>query len=212
MLTIQSTKSLFGKIAATGALFALVAGPVWAEAIIDKPAPAFSGAAVDGSTINLSDLKGKIVVLEWTNNECPYVKKHYDLSSNIPGLQKAAAADDVVWLQIISSAPGKQGHVDAAGALKLNEQRGAAPSNVILDEDGTIGKLYDAKTTPHMFVINVEGNLVYKGGIDSISSTKAEDIPKATPHVKEALEAVKAGDPVPNPSTAPYGCSIKYAS
>ncbi len=186
--------------------------PAWAEAIIDKPAPAFSGAAADGSTINLADLKGKTVVLEWTNNECPYVKKHYDLSGNIPALQKAATADGVVWLQIISSAPGKQGHVDAATALSLNEQRGAVPSNVIFDTDGTIGKLYNAQTTPHMFVINAEGTLVYKGGIDSIKSNKAEDIPKAVPYVKEALEAVKAGSKVPNSSTAPYGCSIKYAS
>jgi hypothetical protein len=212
MLTIQGAKSLLTKIAATSALVTLAAAPVWAEAVVNKPAPVFSGAATDGSTINLVDLKGKTVVLEWTNNECPYVKKHYDLSGNIPALQKAATADGVVWLQIISSAPGKQGNVDAATALSLNEQRGAAPSSVILDSDGTIGKLYNAQTTPHMFVINAEGTLVYKGGIDSIKSNKAEDIPKAVPYVKEALEAVKAGDKVPNPSTAPYGCSIKYAS
>lgn len=212
MLTIQNAKSLLTKMVAASVLFTMAAVPAWAEAIIDKPAPAFSGAAADGSTISLADLKGKTVVLEWTNNECPYVKKHYDLSGNIPALQKAATADGVVWLQIISSAPGKQGHVDTATALSLNEQRGAVPSNVIFDADGTIGKLYNAQTTPHMFVINAEGTLVYKGGIDSIKSNKAEDIPKAVPYVKEALEAVKAGSKVPNPSTAPYGCSIKYAS
>ncbi len=211
MLTIQDAKSLVGKVIATSALVTLAAIPAWADAIIDKPAPVFSGASADGTTINLADLKGKTVVLEWTNNECPYVKKHYDLSGNIPALQKAATAEGVVWLQIISSAPGKQGHVDGATALSLNEQRGAVPSHVILDSDGTIGKLYNAQTTPHMFVINTDGTLVYKGGIDSIKSNKAEDIPKAVPYVKEALEAVKTGAKIPNPSTAPYGCSIKYA-
>ncbi len=211
MLTTQTAKALLAKVAATTALFSLMAAPVWAEAIIDKPAPGFTGTTAEGTSLKLADLKGKTVVLEWSNNECPYVKKHYDLSGNIPGLQKNATADDVVWLQIISSAPGKQGHVNGATALALNEKRSAVPSYIILDEDGSIGKLYQAQTTPHMFVINAEGTLVYKGGIDSINSTKAEDIPKAVPYVKEALEAVKAGSKVPNPSTAPYGCSIKYA-
>lgn len=212
MLTTQAAKALLTKVAATTALFSLMAAPVWAEAIINKPAPGFTGTTAEGTSLNLADLKGKTVVLEWSNNECPYVKKHYDLSSNIPGLQKNATAEDVVWVQIISSAPGKQGHVNGATAVSLNEKRGAVPSHIILDEDGSIGKLYQAQTTPHMFVINAEGTLVYKGGIDSINSTKAEDIPKAVPYVKEALEAVKAGGKVPNPSTAPYGCSIKYAS
>lgn len=183
-----------------------------AEPIINKPAPAFSGKAADGSTINLADLKGKTVVLEWTNHDCPYVKKHYDQSSNIPALQKDATGKEVVWLQVISSAPGQQGNVDGATAISLNEKRGAAPTNTILDPEGTIGKLYNAKTTPHMFVINAEGTLVYKGGIDSIKTTNPADIPKAIPYVKEALEALSAGKEIPNPSTAPYGCSVKYAS
>lgn len=200
------------KIAAATIALAIASSPVIADPIIDKPAPVFSGKAADGSTINLADLKGKTVVLEWTNHECPYVVKHYDKSSNIPGLQKAATADDVVWLQVISSAPGKQGNVDGATAISLNEKRGAAPSNTILDADGVIGKMYNAKTTPHMFVINAEGTLVYKGGIDSIKTTNEADIPKATPYVKEALEAMAEGKKIPNQSTAPYGCSIKYAS
>jgi len=166
---------------------------------------------VDGSTIILSDLKGKTVVLEWTNHECPYVVKHYDKTGNIPGLQKEATSKDIVWLQIISSAPGKQGNVDAATALSLNEKRGATPTNIIFDPDGTIGKLYGAQTTPHMFIINPEGTLVYKGGIDSINTTNPADIPKAIPYVKESLEAMAEGKEIPNPSTAPYGCSIKYA-
>ena len=201
----------FLKIAAASLAFAFVSSQAIADPIINKPAPAFSGKAADGSTINLADLKGKTVVLEWTNHDCPYVIKHYDQSNNIPNLQKAAVADDVVWLQVISSAPGKQGNVDGATAISLNEKRGAAPTNTILDADGTIGKLYNAKTTPHLFVINTEGTLVYKGGIDSIKTADPADISKATPYVKDALDALAAGKAIPNPSTAPYGCSIKYA-
>jgi hypothetical protein len=199
------------KIAAASLALAFVSSHAIAEPIIDKAAPTFSGKAADGSTINLADLKGKTVVLEWTNHDCPYVIKHYDQSGNIPALQKAAVADDVVWLQVISSAPGKQGNVDGATAISLNEKRGATPTNTILDQDGTIGKLYNAQTSPHFFIINPEGTLVYKGGVDSIKSNKAADIPKAVPYVKEALEALAAGKKIPNPSTAPYGCSIKYA-
>jgi len=202
----------FLKIAFASVALAFVSLNAMADPIIDKAAPTFSGKAEDGSTINLADLKGKTVVLEWTNHECPYVVKHYDKTGNIPGLQKDATSNDVVWLQIISSAPGKQGHVDAATAISLNEKRGAAPSHIIFDTDGTIGKLYGAQTTPHMFVINAEGTLVYKGGIDSIKTANPADIPKAVPYVKESLEAVAAGEKVPNPSTAPYGCSIKYES
>ncbi|WP_324259296.1 MULTISPECIES: redoxin domain-containing protein [Cellvibrio] len=199
------------KIALASLAFALVSTHAVAEPVINKPAPTFSGKAADGSTINLADLKGKTVVLEWTNHECPYVVKHYDSSSNIPALQKSAAEKGFVWLQVISSAPGKQGHVDGATAISLNEKRGATPTNTILDAEGTIGKLYNAQTSPHFFIINPEGTLVYKGGVDSIKSNKAEDIPKATPYVKDALEALAAGKKVPNQSTAPYGCSIKYA-
>ena len=200
------------KIAAASFAIVFASSQAMAEPIINKPAPTFSGKAADGSTINLADLKGKTVVLEWTNHDCPYVKKHYDQTSNIPGLQKDATGKEVVWLQVISSAPGQQGNVDGATAISLNEKRGAAPTNTILDPQGTIGKLYNAKTTPHMFVINEEGTLVYKGGIDSIKTTNPADISKAVPYVKEALEALSAGKEIPNPSTAPYGCSVKYAS
>lgn len=199
------------KIAAASLALAFASSFAMAEPVINKPAPTFSGTAADGTTINLADLKGQTVVLEWTNHDCPYVVKHYDKTSNIPNLQKEATADGVVWLQVISSAPGEQGNVDGTTAIKLNEKRGAVPTNTILDEDGSIGKLYNAKTTPHMFVINAEGTLVYKGGIDSIKSTNPADIAKAVPYVKEALAAVAAGKKVPNPSTAPYGCSVKYA-
>jgi peroxiredoxin len=182
-----------------------------AEPVIDQPAPTFYGKAADGGTINLAALRGKIVVLEWTNHECPFVKKHYE-SGNIPQLQKEAAAQGVVWLQVISSAQGKQGYVDGPAAIKLNESRGAKPAYTILDPEGKIGKLYDAQTSPHLFIINPEGVLVYKGGIDSIQSAKQEDIAKATNYVRESLAALAAGKKVPNPVTKPYGCSIKYAS
>jgi hypothetical protein len=201
----------FLKIVTASFALAWMSSPAMAEPIIDKPAPTFSGKAADGSTINLADLKGKTVVLEWTNHDCPYVMKHYDKTGNIPGLQKDATAKNVVWLQIISSAPGKQGNVDGATAISLNAKRGAVPTNAILDPDGTIGKLYNAQTTPHIFIINGEGTLVYKGGIDSIKTTNPTDIAKATPYVKEALEALAAGKKISNSSTAPYGCSIKYA-
>ena len=199
------------KVALASLAFTFLSTQAFAEPVINKAAPAFSGTAADGTTINLSDYKGKTVVLEWTNHECPYVVKHYDKSSNIPKLQKDATAKGVVWLQVISSAPGKQGNVDGTTAIKLNEKRGATPTNTILDADGTIGKLYNAQTSPHIFIVNPEGTLVYKGGIDSIKTANEADIPKAKPYVKEALEALAAGKAVPNPSTAPYGCSIKYA-
>ncbi len=185
---------------------------IHAAAVLDKAAPLFTGKTADGGTLALESLRGKTVVLEWTNHQCPYVKKHYDQSSNIPQLQKAATAEGVVWVQLISSAPGKQGHVDGQTALALNQQRGAAPSNVVLDENGEIGKLYEAQTTPHIYIIDKAGTLVYKGGIDSIKSNKAEDIAKATPYVKEALSAIAAGQKVPNANTQPYGCSIKYGA
>lgn len=191
---------------------ALIGSYAFAEPAIDQAAPNFSGKTADGKTINLTDLKGKTVVLEWTNHDCPFVQKHYEKSGNIPALQKEFTAKEVVWLQVISSAEGKQGYVDGATAIKLNQERKATPTNTILDPQGTLAKLYGAQTSPHFFVINDKGTLVYKGGIDSIQSSKAEDIPKATNYVREALTAVAAGQKVPNPSTKPYGCGIKFAS
>jgi hypothetical protein len=202
----------FAKILCAGVALSLAASAAIADPTVGKAAPAFSGKTADGDTLDLASLRGKTVVLEWTNHQCPYVVKHYEKSGNIPKLQKEATADGIVWLQVISSAPGKQGHVDGATALQLNKDRGAAPSEVIIDADGAIGKLYAAQTSPHLFIINPEGVLEYKGGIDSIKSAKEEDIPKATNYVREALGALSAGQKVPHPSTAPYGCSIKYAS
>lgn len=181
-----------------------------AAANVDAPAPAFTAMTADGKTVSLADYKGKTVVLEWTNHDCPYVKKHY--SGNMQGQQKAAAAQGVVWLQVISSAPGQQGHVDGATAQKLNADRGAVVAATLLDPKGEIGKAYGAQTTPHMFVIAPDGKLAYKGGIDSIATAKADDIAKADPYVTQALAAVAAGKKVEKASTRPYGCSVKYAS
>lgn len=192
-------------LAATGALLALSAQ---ASVKVGEAAPNFSLPGDDGKTHSLADYKGKTVVLEWTNADCPFVKKHY--AGNMQALQKAYTAKGVVWLSVISSAPGKQGHVDAAGAAALSKERGATPTRVLLDDKGTVGRLYDAKTTPHMYVVDGSGKLAYAGGIDSVASADAADIPTATPYVKNALDEVLAGKAVTVATTKPYGCSIKY--
>lgn len=182
-----------------------------ANANVEAPAPAFTATTADGKTVNLADYKGRTVVLEWTNHDCPYVKKHYG-SGNMQSQQKDATGQGVVWLQVISSAPGQQGFVDGATAKKLNADRGAAPTATLLDPKGELGRLYGAQTTPHVYVIKGDGTLAYKGGIDSIPSAKVEDIAKADPYVKLALADVAAGRKVEKASTRPYGCSVKYAS
>lgn len=192
---------------------AVLAAPLLAvaNANVEAPAPAFTATTADGKTVNLADYKGRTVVLEWTNHDCPYVKKHYG-SGNMQSQQKDATGQGVVWLQVISSAPGQQGFVDGATAKKLNADRGAAPTATLLDPKGELGRLYGAQTTPHVYVIKGDGTLAYKGGIDSIPSAKVEDIAKADPYVKLALADVAAGRKVEKASTRPYGCSVKYAS
>lgn len=193
------------------ALLVLFSAPALAAPpVIGQPAPAFTIVDSNNNTVTLSQYRGKVVVLEWTNDGCPFVQKHYE-SGNMQALQKKAAEDGVVWLTVISSAPGKQGYVDADGANALTRARDAAPAAVLLDPTGGVGRLYDAKTTPHMFVIDKSGTLVYAGAIDSIPSKDKEDIAKATNHVTAALEDLKAGRPVAVDQTAPYGCAIKYA-
>lgn len=185
-------------------------GATTAQAVpkVGEPAPAFSATDSNGKTVQLSDYRGKFVVLEWSNAECPFVKKHY--SGNMQSLQKEETAKGVAWLTVISSAPGKQGNVDGAQANRLTKERGAAPTAVLLDPSGKIGHAYDAKTTPHLFVVDPKGTLVYMGGIDSIASADAEDIPAAKPYVKLALAEAMAGKPITEAVTKPYGCSIKY--
>lgn len=181
----------------------------WAAVDIGSKAPDFTLTDSMGKTRSLSDFAGKNVILEWTNHECPFVKKHYG-SDNMQKLQKKYTAKDVVWLSIISSAPGKQGFVDSEEANRLSKDRGAAPSAVLFDPNGTVGKEYDAKTTPHMYIINTEGDLVYAGGIDSIQSANPSDIAKADNYVELAMAEVLSGKEVSKPLTRPYGCSVKY--
>jgi len=181
-----------------------------ASAVVGQPAPGFTLTDINGTTHNLADFKGKTVVLEWVNPECPFVVKHYDKSGNIPASQKAATADGVVWLSINSAAAGKQGDFDPAKVSAWSAKTGAAPTAYMRDVDGKVGKLYGAKTTPHIYVITPEGKVAYNGAIDSINSADAADIPKAQNYVGPALAAVKAGAPVATASTQPYGCSVKY--
>jgi peroxiredoxin len=185
--------------------------PAFAAPQVGQPAPAFSGVDTNGVARDLAALKGKIVVLEWTNADCPFVKKHYE-SSNMQKLQKEATAAGAIWLSIISSAPGEQGHVDAAKANELTKSRDAAPSGILLDPDGTIGRTYTAQTTPHMYIIDPEGVLRYMGGIDSLATPQIGDIEKAQPYFHDAFLAVSKGEPVKNAVTRPYGCSVKYAA
>ncbi len=185
--------------------------PVFANAAIGQSAPAFSLIDSNRKVHSLSDYKGKIVVLEWNNPGCPFVHKHY-VSGNIPKQQADATAAGVIWLTINSGAPGKQGHLDGAGANAFVAQYHAAPSAYLLDADGVVGHLYGAKTTPHMFVIDKAGVLRYMGGIDSIASTDIDDLARATQYVPQVLAELAAGKPVSVTTAQPYGCSVKYGS
>ena len=179
------------------------------KAMVGQPAPDFSLTDVTGKTHKLSEYRGKTVVLEWVNPECPFVVKHYG-SGNMPSLQKAAVADGVIWLSINSGSAGAQGDFNPGQVTTWMEKTGASPTAYFRDSDGKVGKLYDAKTTPHMFVITSDGTLAYNGAIDSIRSSKAEDISKATNYVTAALTSVKLGQPVAKTTSEPYGCSVKY--
>lgn len=178
---------------------------------VDGEAPGFTLKGSNGETVSLSDFKGKHVILEWTNHQCPYVKKHYE-SDNMQSLQRKYTGKDVVWLSIISSAPGKQGYVEAAKANELTSSRNATPNHVLFDPDGIVGKRYAAKTTPHMYIVDPTGELKYAGGIDSIKSANPADIPKAVNYVDQGMNALLSGKDVKNKLTPPYGCSIKYKS
>jgi len=199
------------KLIATAALATALVLPAAASPDIRKEAPNFTARTADGKTVDLKSLRGKIVVLEWTNHECPYVRMHYG-ANNMQATQKDATAQGIVWLQIISSPPGKQGFLEGPAAIKVNAERNAVPTNVLLDPDGKVGSLYGAQTTPHMYVIDEKGTLVYKGGIDSIPSYRADSLPKAVNYVRETLTALVSNKPVPNPSTRAYGCTIHYGS
>ncbi len=192
------------------ALLVALAVPVTLRAAgVGEPAPDFTGTTSNGQTIKLSDFRGKFVVLEWHNNGCPYVRKHYN-SGNMQRLQKEWTARGVVWLTIISSAPGKQGYVTAEQQNEYVARMNATPTASILDPTGTIGRLYDAKTSPQMVIIDPNGVIIYDGAIDDRPTANPADIEGATNYVNLVLEEALAGKPVSVSSTKPYGCSIKY--
>jgi peroxiredoxin len=184
--------------------------PAWAAPKVGAPAPVFTSTATTGKSVSLADHLGKIVVLEWTNHDCPYVRKHYE-TSNMQTLQKEATDQGVAWLSIISSSPGTQGHVTASQADELTISRKASPSAVLLDPAGVVGRLYGATNTPHMYVIDKAGTLAYAGAIDDRPTSRRSDVQGARNYVREALQAVAAGQPVKTPVTRAYGCTVKYA-
>jgi peroxiredoxin len=186
----------------------VVAATLWMGAKVGKKAPAFSLPDSTGQTRSLGDYKGKYVVLEWYNPDCPYVKKHY--AGNMQALQKEWTAKGVVWLSVNSSAPGKQGNLSAEKAEALRKEKGSAPTAILLDPKGEVGRRYKAKTTPHMYVIDPKGALIYAGAIDDKPTTSADDIPGSRNYVRQALEESMAGKPISTPSTQAYGCSVKY--
>jgi peroxiredoxin len=196
-------------VAAAGGLIA-APGRAWASAKVGEPAPTFTLPSSAGSSYSLADSRGKIVVLEWTNHDCPYVRKHYD-TGNMQGLQKETVGQGVVWFTIISSAPGTQGHVSAAQANQLTSSRQAAPTAVLFDEPGKVGRAYGATNTPHMYIIDKAGVLAYAGAIDDRPTTRTADVSGANNYVRAALQSVAAGQPVKTPVTRAYGCTVKYS-
>jgi len=190
--------------------FALIALSLGWAARLGEPAPDFTATDSNGEVHKLSEYQGKFVVLEWTNRGCPYTQKHYN-SGNMQRLQREWTGRGVVWLTVISSAPGKQGYVTASEENAYLKQANAAPTAVLLDPAGTLGHLYDAKTTPHIFVINPKGSLIYNGAIDDRPTTDVSDVNGAKNYVSLALEEASSGKPVGTPTSRPYGCSVKYA-
>ena len=188
----------------------LSARPVWAAPKVGEPAPAFTSASSTGASVSLADYKGKVVVLEWTNHDCPYVRKHYE-TGNMQTLQKETTGEGVVWLTIVSSAPDTQGYVTAGQANELTTTRKASPTSVLLDPKGTVGRLYGATNTPHMYVVDKAGTLVYAGAIDDRPTSRKADVTGANNYVRAALQAVAAGQPVKTPATRAYGCTVKYS-
>lgn len=193
------------------AVFALfLPSMAFALPVIGEPAPAFSLKDTEDRTVSLDKLKGKIVVLEWNNPTCPFVHKHYD-SGNMQKLQAEATSKDVVWITVNSGSPGKVGTIDAPQARSYIQKNSLSSSHYILDTDGYLGRLYGAKTTPHMFVIDKDGKLAYMGAIDSDSNINPAVIATADNYVRDAINALNNGTPLKITSTQSYGCGVKYA-
>lgn len=207
----QIVTALIGAIAAlgTGLRFARAQGASGPH--VGAAAPSFTAIDSNGRKVSLADYQGKTVVLEWTNDECPFVRKHYS-SNNMQALQQKWTGTGIVWLSVISSAPGEQGFVDGPKANQLTVSRGAAPTAVLLDPTGDLGRIYKAQTTPHMYIVKPDGTLAYMGGIDDKPSTKPEDIKTAKNFVEAALTELAEGKPVTVATARPYGCTVKYAA
>ena len=203
-------KQLFFRVVVTALLLGAFAAPALAKVAVGEAAPDFTLTDSNGKPQSLSQYKGKTVVLEWNNPQCPFVAKHY--SGNMQRQQADAVASGVVWLTINSAAPGKEGSMDGAAANAYVGKVAAKQTAYVLDPNGTAGHLYAARTTPHMYVIDPAGVVRYIGGIDSIPSTDKDDLPKATQYVRQALAELKDGKPVSVPTSQPYGCSVKYGS
>lgn len=197
------------------ALFTLslltLAAAAHAVPAVGQPAPDFTLKDAAARTVRLSDYRGKVVVLEWTNPGCPYVRKHYD-SGNMASTQQDAASKGAVWLSINSTEKGHWDYLEPAKVVAWQQERKVRPTATLMDEEGVAGRAWGARTTPHMYIVDAQGRLVYAGGIDSIASSSQADVARAVNYVKQGLAEIAAGKPVSAPTTRPYGCSIKYKS
>jgi peroxiredoxin len=213
MTTTPNSTSLRPLLLGLAAVALLAAGAdrAAASASVGQPAPAFKVADTDGKPVALADFKGKYVVLEWTNPGCPYVQKHYD-SANMQATQKAATAKGVVWLSVDSTARDAADYRSPADLAAWLRKHGAAASATLRDNDGVVGRAYGARATPHMYVVDPAGTLIYAGAIDSKPTANPADIKAATNYVSQALAESMAGKPVSVPATRAYGCSVKYGS
>ena len=196
--------------AAAAATILMTGHAMAAPAVVGQSAPGFTLTDTAGKPVRLADFKGKTVVLEWNNPGCPFVRKHYQ--GNMQSLQKEAAAQGVVWLAINSTETASGDYLSPAQLARWMQDKQAAPTATLMDEDGVVGKAYGARVTPHMYIVNAQGVLVYAGGIDSIPSSRVDDIPKATPYIRQALGEIKAGKPLSVSTSQAYGCSVKYKS
>jgi AhpC/TSA family len=193
----------------SAAMALAIAAPPMTAARVGDSAPDFTATGSDGQAYKLADFRGKFVVLEWHNQGCPYTIKHYQ-SGNMERLQKEWTAKGVVWFTVISSAPGQQGYVNAAQENDYMKRMNASPTAALLDPNGQLGHLYNAKTTPQMVVIGPTGTMLYNGAIDDRPSTSISDIAGAKNYLTQALTEAMAGKPISTPTTRPYGCSVKY--
>jgi peroxiredoxin len=210
MTASLTRQSFIAGLAIAGLSLTSAAALAESAARVGQPAPAFKAVDADGKTRDLAEFKGKTVILEWTNHDCPYVRKHYN-SATMQTLQKDMAKEGVVWLSVISSPVGEQGHVEGAKANELTKTRDAAPAAVLLDPNSKVARAYGATTTPHMYIVDPKGTLAYMGAIDDKPSSSASSLTGAKSYVRQAMTELKAGRPVSEASTKSYGCAVKYA-